>query len=337
MNSKLKNKPIILSGIQPSGILCLGNYVGAIKNWVALQEKYDSLFVIVDMHAITVSQKAADLRNRCLSFAAQFIASGIDPDKSTIFIQSHVPSHAELSWVLSCFTYLGELNRMTQFKDKSKKSDASINAGLYGYPILMASDILLYQADLVPVGADQKQHLELTRNIAQRFNQEYSPTFKIPEPYIPKLGARIMSLQNPNNKMSKSDSNQNNLIGLLDNKKEITNKIKRAVTDSGSTITYENGGVGIRNLINIYSSISENDISSIESLYNGKGYKEFKEDLAELVIERLRPIQTKYNSLMDNKDYLGKILRDGSENAEFRAKKTLQKVYRKIGFIPKFK
>ena len=201
----------------------------------------------------------------------------------------------------------------------------------------MASDILLYQADLVPVGADQKQHLELTRNLAQRFNQEYSPTFTIPEPYIPKLGARIMSLQNPKNKMSKSDSNQNNLIGLLDNEKEISNKIKRAVTDSGSTIIYKEGGAGIQNLINIYSSISGKDIPVIESLYNGKGYKKFKEDLAELVIERLRPIKDKYNNLMENKDYLEKILKNGSENAELRAKKTLQKVYRKIGFIPKFK
>ena len=204
------NKKVILSGIQPSGELCIGNYLGAIKNWVELQPDYDSIFVVVDMHAITVRQNPAELRKRCLSFAAQFIACGIDPKLSSIFIQSHVSAHAELAWVLNCYTYMGELNRMTQFKDKSKKHNANINAGLFTYPILMASDILLYQADLVPVGADQKQHLELARNIAERFNNEYSPTFKVPEPFIPKHGARIMSLQSPESKMSKSDVNVNN-------------------------------------------------------------------------------------------------------------------------------
>ena len=330
------NKKIILSGIQPSGTLCIGNYLGAIKNWVKLQHDYDSIFVVVDMHAITARQNPAELRKRCLSFAAQFIACGIDPKLSSIFVQSHVSAHAELAWVLNCFTYMGELNRMTQFKDKSKKNNANINAGLFTYPILMASDILLYQADLVPVGADQKQHLELARNIAERFNNEYSPTFKIPEPYIPNHGARIMSLQNPKSKMSKSDENENNFIGLLDNEKTILKKIKRSVTDSGSKVNYQNGGEGLKNLINIYSLFSGEKIELIEEKYINQGYKEFKDGLTEVVIESLRPIQKKYHSLIDEKSYLEKILNEGSTNAMYRARKTIQKVYRKIGF-PQFK
>ena len=330
------NKKIILSGIQPSGTLCIGNYLGAIKNWVELQHDYDSIFVVVDMHAITARQNPAELRKRCLSFAAQFIACGIDPKLSSIFVQSHVSAHAELAWVLNCFTYMGELNRMTQFKDKSKKNNANINAGLFTYPILMASDILLYQADLVPVGADQKQHLELARNIAERFNNEYSPTFKIPEPYIPNHGARIMSLQSPKSKMSKSDENENNFIGLLDNEKTILKKIKRSVTDSGSKVNYQNGGEGLKNLINIYSLFSGEKIELIEEKYIDQGYKEFKDGLTEVVIESLRPIQKKYHSLIDEKSYLEKILNEGSTNAMYRARKTIQKVYRKIGF-PQFK
>ena len=326
------NKKIILSGIQPSGVLCIGNYLGAIKNWVELQPEYDSIFVVVDMHAITVKQNPSELRKRCLSFAAQFIACGIDPGLSSIFIQSHVSAHAELAWVLNCFTYMGELNRMTQFKDKSKKHNVNINAGLFNYPILMASDILLYQADLVPVGADQKQHLELARNIAERFNNEYSPTFKIPEPYIPKRGARIMSLQNPGSKMSKSDDNENNFIGLLDDEKTIIKKIKRSVTDSGSEVNYHNGGEGLKNLINIYSIFSGENIDLIESKYINQGYKEFKEGLTEVVIESLRPIQKKYHTLINEKSYLEKILKEGSIKANYRARKTIQKVYRKIGF-----
>ena len=330
------NKKIILSGIQPSGTLCIGNYLGAIKNCVKLQHDYDSIFVVVDMHAITARQNPAELRKRCLSFAAQFIACGIDPKLSSIFIQSHVSAHAELAWVLNCFTYMGELNRMTQFKDKSKKNNANINAGLFTYPILMASDILLYQADLVPVGADQKQHLELARNIAERFNNEYSPTFKIPEPYIPKHGARIMSLQSPKSKMSKSDKNENNFIGLLDNEKTIIKKIKRSVTDSGSKVNYQNGGEGLKNLINIYSLFSGEKIELIEEKYINQGYKEFKDGLTEVVIESLRPIQKKFHSLIDEKSYLEKILNECSANAMYRARKTIQKVYRKIGF-PQFK
>ena len=332
MTDNIDNKKVILSGIQPSGVLCIGNYLGAIKNWVELQRDYDSIFVVVDMHAITVRQNPAELRKRCLSFAAQFIACGIDPKLSSIFIQSHVSAHAELAWVLNCYTYMGELNRMTQFKDKSKKHNANINAGLFTYPILMASDILLYQADLVPVGADQKQHLELARNIAERFNNEYSPTFKVPEPFIPKHGARIMSLQSPGSKMSKSDANANNFIGLLDDERTIIKKIKRSVTDSGSEVDYENGGEGLKNLINIYSLLSGDKIDAIESRYLNKGYKEFKEGLSDVVIESLRPIQEKYYSLMDEKGFLEGILREGSENARYRARKTIQKVYRKVGF-----
>ncbi len=330
------NKKVILSGIQPSGILCIGNYLGAIKNWVELQSDYDSIFVVVDMHAITVRQNPSELRKRCLSFAAQFIACGIDPQLSSIFIQSHVSAHAELAWVLNCYTYMGELNRMTQFKDKSKKHNANINAGLFTYPILMASDILLYQADLVPVGADQKQHLELARNIAERFNNEYSPTFKVPEPYIPKEGARIMSLQKPESKMSKSDVNINNFIGLLDDEKTIINKIKRSVTDSGSEVNYKEGGEGLKNLINIYSLLSGDNIDVIETRYLRKGYKEFKEGLSEVVIDSLRPIQEKYYSLINEKGFLEGILKDGANDARYRARKTIQKVYKKVGF-PQFK
>jgi len=304
MTDNINKKKVILSGIQPSGVLCIGNYLGAIKNWVDLQPDYDSIFVVVDMHAITVRQNPADLRKRCLSFAAQFVACGIDPKLSSIFIQSHVSAHAELAWVLNCYTYMGELNRMTQFKDKSKKHNANINAGLFTYPILMASDILLYQADLVPVGADQKQHLELARNIAERFNNEYSPTFKVPEPFIPKHGARIMSLQNPESKMSKSDININNFIGLLDDEQTIIKKIKRSVTDSGSEVNYENGGEGLKNLINIYSLLSGDKITTIESRYLNKGYKEFKEGLSEVIIESLRPIQRNYHSLINDKGFL---------------------------------
>ena len=332
MTDNIDNKKVILSGIQPSGVLCIGNYLGAIKNWVNLQPDYDSIFVVVDMHAITVRQNPADLRKRCLSFAAQFIACGIDPKLSSIFIQSHVSAHAELAWVLNCYTYMGELNRMTQFKDKSKKHNANINAGLFTYPILMASDILLYQADLVPVGADQKQHLELARNIADRFNNEYSPTFKVPEPFIPKYGSRIMSLQNPESKMSKSDVNVNNFIGLLDDESTIIKKIKRSVTDSGSEVNYENGGVGLKNLINIYSLLSGDKVDTVESKYLNKGYKEFKEGLSEVVIESLRPMQEKYYSLINEKRFLEGILKEGSDNARYRARKTIQKVYRKVGF-----
>ena len=327
------HKPILLSGIQPSGHLCIGNYLGALKNWVNLQESHDSIFLVVDMHALTVRQNPAELRQRCLSYVAQYIACGIDPEKSTIVIQSHVPQHAELMWILSTLTYMGELHRMTQFKDKSKKHAANINAGLFTYPILMASDILLYQADLVPVGADQKQHLELARDLAIRFNSTYSDTFVVPEPYIPKAGARIMSLQDPEKKMSKSDENLNNLIAILDSADIVKRKIKRAVTDSGSEVKMDKSRPGISNLVQLYSLITDLSVKEVESQYSGKMYSDFKTDLGNVIADFLEPIQKKYNEISKDKDYLESVLSKGAENAFYRGRKTLSKVYRKVGFI----
>ena len=329
------NKKTILSGIQPSGNLCIGNYLGALKQWKQMQNDYESIFLIVDLHSITTNQIPSDLRSRCLSFAAQYIACGINPEKSNIIIQSHVPQHTELMWVLSCLTYQGELSRMTQYKSKSKNLK-NINAGLFTYPILMASDILLYQADLVPVGSDQKQHLELSRDIALRFNNKYSETFKIPESFIPETGSRIMSLQNPDDKMSKSDDNLNNIIALLDEPNIIKKKINRAVTDSGSEIVFDNKNkAGLSNLINIYKSLSNESISDIEKNYQGKMYSDFKQDLSNLIIETLKPIKLEYDKLIKDKDYLLTILKNGSEFGYKKSQKTLSKVYRKVGFIPR--
>ena len=325
-------KKIILSGIQPSGELCIGNYLGALKNWNKLQQEYESVFLVVDMHALTVKQVPSDLRKRCLSFAAQYIACGINPEHSIITIQSHIHQHAELMWVLSSLCYMGELNRMTQYKDKSKNLK-NINSGLFTYPVLMASDILLYNADLVPVGADQKQHLELARDLAHRFNTKYSETFKLPEPYIGENGSRIMSLQEPDKKMSKSDSNTNNIISLLDRPNIIRKKINRAVTDSDSNIKYDTKKPGLSNLLNIYSSLSNHNISDIENEYTGKLYSEFKSNLSDLIIDKLSPIQKKYNDLMNDQTYLNNILSDGSNKASYKAKKTISKVYRKVGFV----
>ena len=328
------NKPILLSGIQPSGHLCIGNYLGALKNWVSLQETHDSICLVVDMHALTVKQNPAELRQRCLSYVAQYIACGIDPEKSTIVIQSHVPQHAELMWVLSSLTYMGELNRMTQFKDKSKKHAANINAGLFTYPVLMAADILIYQADLVPVGADQKQHLELARDLAVRFNTQYSDTFVVPEPYIPKAGARIMSLQDPEKKMSKSDENLNNLIAILDTPDVIKKKIKRAVTDSGKEVKVDKSRPGISNLVNMYSLITGTTVQAVEKQFEGKLYSDFKFELGNVTAEYLAPIQQKYAEISKDKTYLESVLTKGAESAYYRARKTLTKVYRKVGFIP---
>ena len=329
----VSHKPILLSGIQPSGHLCIGNYLGALKNWVNLQETHDSIFLVVDMHALTVRQNPAELRQRCLSYVAQYIACGIDPEKSTIVIQSHVPQHAELMWILSTITYMGELNRMTQFKDKSKKHAANINAGLFTYPILMAADIVLYQADLVPVGADQKQHLELARDLAIRFNSTYSDTFVVPEPYIPKAGARIMSLQQPEKKMSKSDENLNNLIAILDSPDVVKKKIKRAVTDSGTEVRIDDSRPGISNLVQLYALITELPIKDVESQFSGKMYSDFKTELGNIIAEFLEPIQEKYNEIIQDKAYLESVLTQGAENAFYRGRKTLSKVYRKVGFI----
>ena len=327
-----ENKKTLLSGIQPSGKLGIGNYLGAIKNWVKFQDEYDCIFLIVDLHALTIKQIPSDLRNRCYSFAAQYIACGIDPEKNIVTMQSHVPAHTQLMWIFSNLSYMGEMQRMTQFKDKVKDMK-NINVGLFSYPILMASDILIYQADLVPVGADQKQHLELARNIAQRFNTQYSDTFPVPEPYIPETGSRIMSLQDPTRKMSKSDDNDHNILGLLDSPDLIVKKIKRAVTDSGTAIEFDENRPGLANLLNIYSALSGESIKDIESKFEGKMYSDFKEDLAEVVIESLTPIQAKYNELINDKAYLGDILFKGSKRASEIAFKTIRKVYKKSGLI----
>ncbi|MGC6508864.1 MAG: tryptophan--tRNA ligase [Myxococcota bacterium] len=331
----MSRKPIVLSGIQPSGKLGIGNYLGALKNWVGMQDDYECIFLIVDLHALTVQQVPAELRHTCLSLAAQYIAAGIDPQKSTVVIQSHVPQHAELNWVLNTMTYMGELNRMTQFKDKSKRHNTNINAGLFTYPVLMAADILLYQAAAVPVGADQKQHLELARNLAQRFNQRYSDTFVVPEPFIPKVGARIMSLQEPTKKMSKSDDNENNMVSLLDSPKVIEKKFKRAVTDSETVVKYDVANKpGVSNLLTIHSAFSGQSIESLENHFEGKMYGHLKVETAEVVIEGLKPIQKRYNELMADKATLEQILSDGAESATRSARKTLSKVYKKIGLVP---
>ena len=328
-------KKRILSGIQPSGALTLGNYVGALRNWAELQktDEYDCYFMLADLHTITVRQVAKDFRKNAMDLLALFIACGLDPEKSPIFFQSHVPAHAQLGWVLTCNTYMGELSRMTQFKDKSQKHEGNINAGLFTYPSLMAADILLYQADLVPVGADQNQHLELTRDLANRFNNAYSETFKVPEGYIPKVGARVMSLQDPTQKMSKSDPNENSYILMLDPIDKIVKKIKRAVTDSGSEVKRGDGKEGVENLMSIYSAVTGKSMEQIEIEFEGKGYGDFKCAVAEAIAETLKPIQDKYNDIMANKDYLEQVYRSGAEIANRTAMKTLSKVYRKVGFI----
>lgn len=329
-----EQKKVIFSGIQPSGELTLGNYIGALKNWVKLQDEYDCYYCIVDMHAITVRQEPKDLRRRTLEVLAIYIAAGIDPDKNTIFIQSHVPAHAEAGWLLNCNTYMGELSRMTQFKDKSQKYGNNIIAGLFNYPVLMAGDILLYQTDLVPVGVDQKQHLELARDIAERFNHAYSPTFKVPEPYIPKEGAKIMDLQEPTKKMSKSSENPNSYIFIMDPPEVIRKKISRAVTDSLGVVKYSDDQPGVKNLMTILSIFTGKSIEEIEKKYEGQGYAQFKKDVAEAIVEELEPIQKKVKELTENKEYLESIYRKGAEKANYVANKTLRKMQKKIGFIP---
>lgn len=328
-----ENKKVIFSGIQPSGNLTIGNYYGALKNWVKLQEQYDTYYCIVDLHAITVKQEPKDLRRRTLEVLAIYLAAGLDPEKNTIFIQSHVPAHSEAAWLLNCYTYMGELSRMTQFKDKSARYGESISAGLFSYPVLMAADILLYNTDLVPVGSDQKQHLEITRDIADRFNNIYSPTFKIPEPYIPEVGARIMDLQNPEKKMSKSADNPNSYILIMDSPEVIKNKISRAVTDTIGIVQYTNDQPGIKNLIDILSVATGKTIDEIQKEYEGLGYAQFKKDVAEALITELKPIQSKIKEYLDNKELLEEIYTKGAEKANYVARKTLSKMQRKIGFI----
>lgn len=331
-------KKVIFSGIQPSGgSITLGNYLGALRNWVKLQDEYACVYSVVDMHAITVRQEPAKLRANTLSLMAQYIASGLDPEKNIMFIQSHVPAHAELTWVLNCYTQIGELSRMTQFKDKSRKHADNVNAGLFDYPVLMACDILLYQADLVPVGTDQKQHIELTRDIAQRFNGVYGNVFTIPEPYIAPQsgGSKIMSLQDPTAKMSKSDPNPNGCIMLLDPPEVIIKKIKRAVTDSEAEVAYREGKDGVNNLLTIYAAVTGKTIDEAVAEFSGKGYGDFKGAVGEATAECLRPIQERYNDLINNKDYLESICKSGAERASRIAERTLAKAMKKVGFVPR--
>lgn len=325
-------KKTIFSGVQPSGNLTIGNYLGAIKNWTELQDKYNCIYCVVDMHAITVRQVPAELRRHTYELLALYIASGISPDKCTLFVQSHVPAHAQLGWILDCYTMYGELSRMTQFKDKSAKNADNINAGLFTYPALMAADILLYGTDLVPVGQDQQQHLELARDIADRFNGLYGNVFTVPEGFIPKAGAKIMSLQEPTKKMSKSD-NDIGSVRLLDTRDEIMRKFKRAVTDCDAKVEFAPGKDGINNLMNIYSCFTGKSHADITAEFEGRGYGDFKLAVGEAVADGLAPIQNEFAKLIADKAYLEEIMKQGAENASRIAYKTLRKVYKKIGFI----
>jgi len=331
-NAPAERRKRIFSGVQPSGILTLGNYLGAIKNWVGLQDDYDCLYCVVDLHAITVRQTPAELRKRTMEGLALYIACGIDPEKSIMFVQSHVPAHAELSWVLGCNTMFGELSRMTQFKDKSQKHADNINAGLFTYPVLMAADILLYGTDLVPVGIDQKQHVELARDIAHRFNNAYSDTFTIPEPFIPKTGKKIYSLTDPTKKMSKSDPNPASFVAIIETRDETIKKIKRAVTDSEAVVKFAEGKDGINNLMSIYSAFTGKDFDEIEKEFQGKGYGDFKAAVGEVCADGLENVRNEYAKLVKDKAYLEGIMKDGAEKASYLASKTLSKVYRKVGF-----
>lgn len=326
-------KKRIFSGIQPTNTPHLGNYLGALTNWIKLQDEYDCAYSIVDLHSITVRQDPQKLRKQIVESYALLLAMGVDPEKSIAFVQGHNPAHAELSWVLSCYTQFGELSRMTQFKDKSEKHPENVNAGLFTYPVLMAADILLYQADLVPVGVDQKQHLELTRNIAQRFNQVYGETFVMPEPYITKTTAKIMSLQDPAKKMSKSDENPNASVSILDDKDTIIRKFKRAVTDSETEVCYREGKDGINNLMSIYSAVTDKSFEEIEAEFKGKGYGDFKLAVGEATADMLAPMQAEFNKIIADKAYINDCMKKGAEKAYKASRRTLQKVYKKVGFV----
>ena len=330
MEQQTERKQMIFSGIQPTGVPTLGNYIGALRNWTTLQDEYDCIYCIVDEHSLTVRQDPAALRKQILSSYALILACGIDPKKSIAYIQSHVPAHAQLSWILSCYTQFGELSRMTQFKDKSAKHPDNINAGLFTYPVLMAADILLYQTDLVPVGSDQKQHLEIARDIAVRFNNLYGNVFVVPEPYIPKTGARIMSLADPTKKMSKSDENVNGFISILDKPEVIVKKFKRAITDSDTVVRYAEG----KDLMTIYSAVTGASMDAIEREFDGKGYGYFKEQVGNAVAETLAPIQKEYDRLLADKAYLEACYQEGAAQANRLAMRTLRKVYKKVGFLP---
>ena len=339
MNQQAQNAPgkklRILSGIQPSGTPTLGNYIGAMRNWKLLSEDYDCLYMIADLHSITVRQEPANLRQQSTQLLALLLAIGLDPEQNILFFQSHVPQHTQLSWVLNCFTYMGEMSRMTQFKDKSAKHSDNINCGLFTYPVLMASDILLYQANLVPVGADQTQHLEICRDIATRFNGIYGNVFTIPEGYFPKFGAKIMSLQEPIRKMSKSDP-EDCFISMLDNPDNIRRKIKRAVTDSDAFIAYDpEKKPGVSNLLTIQSSLTGEGMESLVDSYAGKGYGVLKSNLTDIVLDTLSPIQEKFNQYMSDKAYLESVWRSGAEKASRIAERTLSKAMKKVGFVSK--
>ena len=328
------SKKIILSGIQSTGRLHLGNYLGAIDNWVKMQEEYNCYYMIANLHSLTVRNNPEELKDNTLKIIAMYIAAGLDPEKNTLFIQSQVKEHAELSWILNCYTYMGELSRMTQFKDKAGKHEDNINAGLFTYPVLMASDILLYQADLVPVGDDQKQHIEITRNLAERFNKIYGDTFVVPEPYIRKSTARIMGLQDPSKKMSKSTNNPNDVIFIDEAPEDIIKKVKKAVTDSENVVRYNPvEKPGISNLMGIYGALTGKNEEEIEKEFEGQGYGKFKMAVADAIVKKLKPIQEKYNELLNNKEYLESIYSKGAENARKLASKTLEEVKRKIGIL----
>ncbi len=333
--SELNSRPVVLSGIQPSGELTLGNYIGALKHWVTLQASRDCLFALVDMHAITVRQDPAALRARCHEFLCLYLAAGVDPDNATLFVQSHVPQHAQLAWLLNCHTSMGELNRMTQFKDKSTKNVDNVNAGLFDYPVLMAADILLYQADEVPVGNDQKQHLELARNLAERFNHRAGQdVFTVPEPFIPEVGARVMSLGDPLAKMSKSDDVEANVIKLLDPPKKVVKKLKRAVTDSDGEVRFDlEAKPGVSNLLSIFSAVTDRPIADLEADYAGAGYGALKGDLADAVVAFLEPLQARYAEFAEDRAGLDAILARGAAAARERAQPTLDAAYGATGFL----
>ena len=326
------DKKVLFSGMQATGSLTLGNYLGALKNWVSLSDEYECFYSVVDMHSITIRQDPAELRKRARALLTLYIAAGLDPEKNCLYYQSHVSGHAELAWILNCFTYMGELNRMTQFKDKSAKHADNINAGLYTYPVLMAADILLYQADVVPVGKDQLQHLELTRDVAQRFNNIFGDVFTIPEPYVGKVGAKIMSLQDPAKKMSKSDENPNASIYLMDDPDTIIRKCKRAVTDSEATIAYRDEQPGIKNLIDIYSACTGSTPEEVVREFDGKGYGDFKMAVGEAVVSVLKPLQSRVAELEKDKASIDGIIKNNAEKAQYFANKTLRKVQKKVGF-----
>ena len=328
----IDGKKVLFSGMQATGNLTLGNYLGALKNWLTLSDEYECFYSVVDLHSITVRQNPAELRKRARNLLTLYIAAGLDPKKNCIYYQSHVSGHAELSWILSCFTYMGELNRMTQFKDKAAKHADNINGGLFTYPVLMAADILLYQADVVPVGIDQMQHLELTRNVAERFNNIYGDVFTVPEAYVGKVGAKIMSLQDPSRKMSKSDENPNGSIYLMDDPDTIMRKFKRAVTDSEGCIAYREEQPGVKNLIDIYCVCTGKTTDEAVKEFDGKGYGELKPAVAEAVISVLKPLQDEFARLFKDKAYIDSVIKENAEKANYYAAKTLRKVQRKVGF-----